>query len=125
MRIDITRFHEKAKVIFNREQLYVLKQKVIAFVLDDKGRILTEGWNSYTKTHPIQKKAAQVFDENEKCYMHAEIHALSRLRRSQTDKKHSMVIIRLGTDENMLPGKPCRICNRLIQNYGINTIIHS
>ena len=55
MRVNLSKFHDRAKVIFDRENLIQSKQKVVAFVLDSRGHILTEGWNSYTKTHPIQK----------------------------------------------------------------------
>jgi tRNA(Arg) A34 adenosine deaminase TadA len=125
MRFDIGKFHLKAKIIFNREKLADYEQRVVAFVLDSKGSILTEGWNSYSKTHPMMKIASDAFNEYHKQFMHAEIHALSRLKRSQLDKKDTIVVLRLNSNKALLPGKPCRCCSKFIKDFGIKNIIHS
>lgn len=98
---------------------------MVAFVLDSKGRILTEGWNSYTKTHPIQKQAALAKDDQHKCFLHAEIHALSRLSYKQLSKQESIVVMRMDSKKRLLPGKPCPICQDVIKQYGIDSVIHS
>lgn len=125
MRVDLKRFHRKAKAIFEREQLHGNKQRVVAFVLDAKGHILTEGWNSYTKTHPIQKQAALEHEDEFKCFLHAEVHALSRLSYKQLTKQEAIVVIRMDSKMNLLPAAPCPICDGVIDQYGIDTVIHS
>lgn len=125
MKYDLGRFHSKAKVIFDRENLSNYKQKIVSFVLDGKGRVLTEGWNSYTKTHPIQKRAAMAHNEEFKCFMHAEIRALTRLSYKQLGKQESIVVLRMDVNKNLIPGKPCSICQGLIRDYAIKNIIHS
>jgi tRNA(Arg) A34 adenosine deaminase TadA len=97
----------------------------VAFVLDSRGRILTEGWNSYTKTHPIQKKAADEAQDPHKCFLHAEIHALSRLSYKQLSKQDTIVVLRLDGKYRLMPSKPCPICQDVICQYGIKNIIHS
>jgi tRNA(Arg) A34 adenosine deaminase TadA len=125
MRIELGKFHNKAKIVFDRENLIEYKQKVIAFVLDSKGHILTEGWNSYTKTHPIQKRAAVDQDDEHKCFMHAEVHALTRLYNKNIGKQNTIIVLRLNKHKELMPGKPCVICRHVINNYGIENIIHS
>jgi tRNA(Arg) A34 adenosine deaminase TadA len=122
--IDITKFHNRAKLIFDRENLGNYKQRVVAFVLDSKGRILTEGWNSYTKTHPVQQQAALAHDEK-KCFLHAEIHALTRLRYKQLSKQETIVVLRMDVSKRLLPGAPCSICQDVISQFGITNIVHS
>lgn len=125
MQVSLTKFHSLAKKIFDRENLKSNNQKVVAFVLDSKGRILTEGWNSYTKTHPVQKKAAEAHGDIQKCFMHAEIHALTRLSYKQLSKQDTIVVLRMDVNRNLLPGKPCPICMGVIGQYGIDNIVHS
>lgn len=127
-RVDLSRLHRRAKIIYERENLGRVgehKQRVVAFILDSKGRVLTEGWNSYTKTHPIQKKAAIANNNEYKCFLHAEIMALTKLSYKQLDKKEAIVVLRMDSDMNMIPGKPCGICNSVISKYGIQDVIHS
>lgn len=125
MQLDLNKFHSRAKVIFDRENLATGNQRVVAFVLDSKGRILTEGWNSYTKTHPVQKQAALAKNDVHKCFLHAEIHALTRLSYKQMSKQDTIVVLRMDIRKRMLPGKPCNICQDVISQYGITNIVHS
>lgn len=125
MIVDFNRFHKRSIEIANREKLLESKtQCTIAFVTDSKGVVLKEGWNSLTKTHPIQKRAAQCFgDLKEKEFMHAEIHAITRSMNS--NRRHGIVVIRLDKEYNMLFAKPCPICGMVIRHYGIKEIAHS
>ena len=128
MRVNLNKFHNRAKDIFQRENLGRVgehKQRVVAFVLDSKGHVLTEGWNSYTKTHPIQKQAAAAANDDHKCFLHAEVMALTKLSYKQMDKADAIVVLRLDNQKNLIPGKPCRICGSVIGDYGIDNIIHS
>lgn len=125
MRVDLAKLHNRAKDIFDRENLKDYRYRVVAFVLDDRGHIITEGWNSYTKTHPIQRNAALEHNDEFKQYLHAEIHALSRLSYKQLSRKDSIVVLRMNSNKELLPGKPCPICSSVIGHYGISNIIHS
>lgn len=127
-RIDLTRLHKRAKAIFDRENLGRVgehKQRVVAYVLDSKGHVLSEGWNSYTKTHPIQKRAALANNNEYKCFLHAEIMALTKLSYKQLDRSEAIVVLRMDKDKNLIPGKPCGICTSVIKQYNIQQTIHS
>lgn len=126
LQVDIGKFRVKAIDVVRREGLYLTnKQKIVAFVLNQKGHVLTVGWNSYTKSHPTQKLEAGLFGEEHKQYLHAEVSALTRLTRKQLGKQSAIVIIRLGSKNRLLAGCPCKICASVIAKYDIDTIIHS
>jgi deoxycytidylate deaminase len=126
MQVDINKFQRKAiEVILDEELNTINKQKIVAFVLNQKGHVLTVGWNSYIKTHPKQKEASILFGEVHKQYLHAEVCALTRLNKKQLGKQSAIVIIRLDSKNNLLPSCPCRICASVIHTYNIKTIIHS
>jgi tRNA(Arg) A34 adenosine deaminase TadA len=127
-RVDLNRLHKRAKIIFDRENLGRVgehKQRVVAFILDSKGHVLSEGWNSYTKTHPIQKRAALANNNEYRCFLHAEVMALTKLSHKHLDKKEAIVVLRMDNHKNLIPGKPCKICSSVIEQYDIQQIIHS
>lgn len=90
---------------------------IVATVYDKRGRKLTEGTNSYTKSHPLQAKFAVQVGLDDKIYLHAEISALSKLKKGQ--KPHRIVVERY--KENGEPGlaKPCKVCEAAIESHGI------
>lgn len=125
MNVDISKFKKKAEEIIAEENFSMTQQKIVAFVLDSRGRILTTGVNSYIKTHPKQARAAKEAGESYKVYLHAEIAALAKLSRKQKGKPHTIVVIRLNNDNEMLEAKPCPICKAVIEQENICNIIHS
>ena len=90
---------------------------IVATVYDKRGRKLTEGTNSYTKSHPLQAKFAVQVGLDDKIYLHAEISALSKLKKGQ--KPHRIVVERY--KETGEPGlaKPCKVCESAIESHGI------
>ncbi len=55
------------------------KQSVVATVYDKQGNVVSVGYNSYIKTHPLQAKLACRCGQPEKVYLHAEIAALVKM----------------------------------------------
>jgi deoxycytidylate deaminase len=126
MNIDLTKFKQKAEKIIAEERFERTQQKIVAFVLDSKGRVLSTGVNSYVKTHPEQAKAAEEIGQEYKVYLHAEVAALTRLHRKQLGQQNTIVVLRLNNQNEMSNAKPCRICNAVIkEKYGINNVIHT
>lgn len=102
----ITRAIEKAKEI-----PYVSGEKrVYAIITDDKGRVVAEGQNSYTKTHPIQKKIACCVGLPDKEYLHAEMQAIIRSQGKGT----KIYIARVDHKGNEKLAKPCPVCEKAI-----------
>jgi tRNA(Arg) A34 adenosine deaminase TadA len=95
------------------------RQYLIAKCYDKKGRLLSVGFNSYTKTHPIQRYFARKVGHAKKEYLHAEIAAIIRAK----DKLiHKITIERYDRHGNPACAKPCKICQEAIQAYGIHQI---
>lgn len=94
-----------------------------ATVYDKRGRVLTTGFNSYDKTHPLQAKyAIQVGLEN-KIYLHAELAALAKLRKHH--RPYKIVVERYLEDGSKAIAKPCPICQTAIESYGIKKVEHT
>lgn len=96
------------------------KQKITAVIYDKRGRVLSVGENSYTKTHPKQAKLAARAGLPEKEYLHAEVAALVRCR--NLDKAYKIVVTRINKKGKFANAKPCPICSLAIQEAGIQVV---
>lgn len=90
---------------------------VKATVYDKRGRVLTVGENSYSKTHPLQAKYAVSVGLDDKIFLHAEISALSKLKRYH--KPYKIVVERYLADGTTALAKPCPVCHAAIESHGI------
>ena len=93
---------------------------IVATVYDKRGRKLTEGTNSYTKTHTLQAKFAVQVGLDDKIYLHAEISALSKLRKGQ--KPYRIVVERYKENGDQALAKPCPVCQAAIESHGITLV---
>lgn len=89
-----------------------------ATIYNKRGRVLSVGYNSYSKTHPFQYKLALRVGLKEKQYLHAEISALIKCR----EEPYKMVIERYGKDGKPLLAKPCPICQMAIEESGVRVV---
>lgn len=94
---------------------------IVATVYDKRGRKLTEGTNSYTRTHPLQAKFAVQVGLDDKIYLHAEISALSKLKKGQ--KPYRIVVERYKENGDPAIAKPCRVCQAAIESHGITLVM--
>lgn len=98
------------------------KVDITATCYDKKGRVLSVGYNSYTRTHPVQAHHAKLVGLDEKQYLHAEIHALLRAK----DKKvHKIKVERYGKGGVPLNAAPCPICANALREWGVEVIEHT
>jgi tRNA(Arg) A34 adenosine deaminase TadA len=95
---------------------------ITAIIRDKRGRILSIGRNSYIKTHPLQARLAQQAGKSYCVYLHAEIHAITRLRHGVP---HSIHVFRYYADGTPANSKPCEICQQAIKLAGIQKIYHT
>lgn len=93
-----------------------------ATVYDKKGRVLSIGHNSYTKTHPRQAKLAGMVGQSGRNFMHAEIAALVRVKHGVPYK---IKITRFNNAGESKLAKPCEICALAIKLAGIKFIEYS
>lgn len=87
-----------------------------------KGTLISVGFNSYTKTHPLQAWYAKLAGFHKKEFLHAEIDAILR---AKNIKIHSIRIERYSKDGHPRPAAPCAICRLAIAAFGIKIIEHT
>jgi tRNA(Arg) A34 adenosine deaminase TadA len=85
--------------------------------------VLSLGKNSYVKTHPLQAHYAKLKGVNDKIYLHAEIHAISRCR--QLNQAYKMVITRFGARGEPRLAKPCEICEEALLHTPIRNVVYT
>ena len=99
------------------------KYSLTATIYDKRGRVLSTGENSYSKTHPTQYHFAKQTGRPEAVYLHAEIAALVRLK--DVDRAYKIVVERTGANGEALPAEPCPICKLAIEHAGIQVVEHT
>jgi len=120
-RIDV-KFIDKAADICKTIPAIKNKHRVVAIVTNGKNKVLSVGYNSYTKTHPKQKELALLCNIHHKAYLHAEISALVKLKDSGAK---NIYVVRLWKDETFALAKPCRICELAIKEAGLEKIFYT
>ena len=100
-----------------------MKHTLTAIVYDKRGRPLSIGQNSYTRTHPRQAAIAAKVGLPEKKFVHAEFSAITKCR--DLKKAHKIVIMRYNKQGEPVNAKPCPVCMELIRLSGIKEIEHT
>ena len=93
----------------------------VAFALR-KGRIISVGVNSFTKSSNLQRSCATAAGKPMATFLHAEIDALLGTGGKLAD---TLVVIRLNKRGIPMLAKPCPICQLAIQRYGVKNVEHS
>ena len=98
-------------------------KKKVGAVLLHKNKVITQGVNQDTKTHPFQAKLAEMVGLDEKIYLHAEIAALVRCK----GEADTIVVARLGGHYGyeLRNAKPCPICSLALKEAGIENVYYS
>lgn len=95
-----------------------------ATIYDKRGRVLSVGVNSLTKSHPFQKRLAESVGRPQAIFLHAEVQAILKLRKPE--EAHTIRVERYHaiTGEPLL-AKPCAICERAISIVGIPRVLYT
>jgi tRNA(Arg) A34 adenosine deaminase TadA len=96
------------------------RHRLTATITDKHGNVLAKAENSYNKTHPIQARFANSTNQPDRVFLHAEIAALVKLKR--TDKPYRISIERVKRDGTKGLSKPCVVCEAAIKHWGINHV---
>lgn len=94
-----------------------------AVVVDKRGNPLAYGFNSYSKTHPIQKLYNRNIND-EAIFLHAEISALVKCI-NIPQEAYAMIVARLGKDGKVRLAKPCKGCFAAIKDSKINKVFYT
>lgn len=97
------------------------RQSITALAYDSKGRLLSVGRNSYTKTHPLQAAYARRTGRPGAIFLHAEIAALIKAKAPV----YKLVVLRYGAGGVPLLAAPCRACALAIEEYGVREVEHT
>lgn len=97
-----------------------MKHTLTVIVYDKRGRPLSIGQNSYTRTHPRQAAIAAKVGLPEKKFVHAEFSAITKCR--DLKKAHKIVITRYNKQGEPVNAKPCPIRMELIRLSGIKFV---
>ena len=98
------------------------KYEIKATCYDKRGRVISVGYNSYTRTHPVQAHHAKQVGLEEKQFLHAEIHALLKARDRQV---HKIKVERYSKKGLPLNAAPCPVCQHAIKTWGVKYVEHT
>jgi len=94
-----------------------------ATAYDKRGRILAIGFNSYTKTHPLQKSYCfRAGMGTKRPFLHAELVALLK---AGPDRVHTLQVERYRQDGTPALARPCAGCALAIKEFGVKHVIHT
>lgn len=94
---------------------HVVKAKVYS----RRGTLISEATNSYSKTHPLMLFFGKQVGVLNKVFLHAEIAALLKCG---TQAPHKLVVERHTKDGKPALAKPCAICQRAIEAWGVKQV---
>lgn len=97
------------------------KVRIASIVTDKRGRILSSGLNSYTKTHPVQKKYAVLVGQPMRQFLHSEMISLLRCQ----GEPYALYVVRLDSSGRMALAKPCKICEAAAREKKIKEVYYS
>lgn len=101
----------------------IKRYKLFATCYDKRGRILSYGENSYSKTHPLMAELSkEMHGHPEKMYLHAEVQALLRCG---DRKPYKLVVQRFDSEGKPAMAKPCLICQKALQLYGVKELCYT
>lgn len=100
------------------------KYRFCSIITDKRNRILSIGFNSFRKTHPLQYKMAKLCGNEDKMYLHSEVAAIVAL--DYGAKPHNIYIARTNSaGTKSLLAKPCEICEKIIAQTSIKKIYYT
>lgn len=98
------------------------KQAVTAYVYDKRGRLVSLGVNSYTRTHPLQAAYGRRTGRPNAVFLHAELDALLKSRGRDA---HRIVVVRINKQGEPCLAAPCPACALAIAEWGVTEIEHT
>ena len=94
------------------------KYEITALAYDKRGKLLSVGQNSYTKTHPLQAKLGRKSGKPNAIYLHAELAALLKSK----EQVHKLVVVRYDKDGKPALAKPCPSCQLAIKQFQVKQV---
>lgn len=99
------------------------KQDITAIIKDKRGRVLSIGKNSYTKSHTLMHTHANKVGLPHKIFLHAEADAVIKCK--DLSKAYKIEVYRFNNEGKPLLAKPCVVCESLLKSTPIKIIEHT
>lgn len=99
------------------------KQDITAIIYDKRGRVLSVGKNSYTKSHTLMHTHANKVGLPHKIFLHAEASAIIKCK--DLSKAHRISVFRFNNKGEPMLAKPCKVCQSLLDSTPIKVIEHT
>lgn len=98
------------------------RYEITALAYDKRGRLLSVGHNSYTRTHRLQAHYTNLSGGHPSAiYLHAELCALIKARK----RVHKLVVLRFNKDGSPALAKPCPACQLAIRHFNVKHVEYS
>ena len=94
------------------------KYEITALAYDKRGKLLSVGRNSYTKTHPLQAQLGRRAGKPNSIYLHAELAALLKAR----EQVWKLVVLRYDKEGKPVLAKPCPSCKLAIKQFQVKQV---
>lgn len=118
-----SRFFTKAEELSQCSDHYRFK---IGALITNGRRVVSTGYNTLLKTHPLQAQYASLVGKPDAIYLHAEMAAIIEARSKNIDIKGStLYVFRKGLGGDVRIARPCKICMKAIKDHGIKEICYT
>ena len=97
------------------------RYRMAAVITNKRNKILSIGWNSYSKSHPTQFLWAKNVNP-EKIWLHAEMSAIIRCKEGMP---YAIYVARVNRKGEARLAKPCEICEMAIMDVGIKKVVYT
>lgn len=117
------KFLNKAEEVSKLSDHY--RHKIGAVIV--KGRkVVSTGFNTISKSHPLQAYYASCVGREEAIYLHAEMAAIVASKACSKELKGCIIyVFRRGLDGKVRMSRPCRSCLKALKDFGIRCIVYS
>lgn len=98
------------------------RQRICAIIVDKRGKVLSVGQNSYTKSHPLMQHYSEKVGKPQACFVHAEVASLINLSYADKQKAHKIYVARALKNGETGLAAPCPACSMAISDTNIKSI---
>ena len=98
------------------------RYEINATITTKHNNTLASCWNSYKKTHPLQKFFAEKVGKPHNIYLHAEVRALIIASIQTYGTPYTLTVKRVDRNNKLMDAKPCEICVEAALFFGIKKI---
>ena len=120
--IDIEMYIHGKNDCLNSSDRKVSGKNICTCIYNRKGKIISTGINSFSKTHPLQEKFSCT---PHKIFLHAEIDAIVKaLRKNDELAGFRLAIARVCSDGSDAQAFPCDGCIDALASYGCDSVTY-